>query len=202
MISDAGGGLLACGRQVEDVLAQVTDGRGYDRDAHQRQCLHCQAALAEYDRLWTPIRELTDEVVTPPDSVVDGVLRQIRGAVEHANYGVLHSPIGLTRISARVVVVTARQTAQAVPGVRVALSKHIARSTSTRDVRPDEADGAEVAAGVAGRSVAIEITLAADYGLNLHRLGEQVRGAVIDAVRALTGLEPVQVSVIVDAVLD
>ena len=54
------------------------------------------------------------------------------------------------------------------PGVRVALSKHLSgRTGDRRDDRGDgaavePADGAEVVAGVAGRSTAIEITLAAD----------------------------------------
>ncbi|MGH4017211.1 MAG: Asp23/Gls24 family envelope stress response protein [Pseudonocardiaceae bacterium] len=192
---------LACGRGVEDALAQVADGRGADRDTHQRQCPHCQAALAEYDRLWTPIQELAAERVSPPESIVERALRRIRGAVEHSNYGVVASPNGLTRISARVVVVTARETAQTVPGVRVALSNHITGSTDDGDgVHPGAAGGTEVTAGVAGRSTAIEITLAADYGLDLVRLGERVRAEVSTRIRALTELEPVQITVIIDDV--
>ena len=135
-------------------------------------------------------------------------LRRIRGAVEHLDYGVLESALGRTRISARVVVVVARESAQSVPGVRVALSKHITgRTGDGRDVRGDgaavdPADGAEVVAGVAGRSTAIEITLAADYGADLHHLGEHVRAAVTAEVRALTDLEPVQVTVIIDDIFE
>lgn len=116
---------LSCGRLVEDILAQVAEGNGADHDSHQRRCPHCQAALAEYDRLWAPMREVTAQRVSAPESVVDSALRRIRGAVEHNDYGVLDSEQGLTRIAARVVVVLARETAQGVPGVRVALSKHI-----------------------------------------------------------------------------
>jgi hypothetical protein len=62
MSGDAGGERLRCGRRVEDVLlAQVAAGHGDDRDAHQRRCPHCQAALAEYDRLWAPIVELATD---------------------------------------------------------------------------------------------------------------------------------------------
>jgi uncharacterized alkaline shock family protein YloU len=119
------------------------------------------------------------------------------------DYGVLESALGRTRISARVVVAVARESAQAVPGVRVALSKHITSRTGDRsDVRGgtagNPAGGAEVVAGVAGRSTAIEITLVADYGVDLHRLAEHVRAAVAAEVRALTDLEPVQVTVVID----
>jgi uncharacterized alkaline shock family protein YloU len=208
MSGDAGGERLTCGRRVEDVLAQVAAGRGGDRDAHQRRCPHCHAALAEYERLWAPLTALAAEKVTAPDSIVENALRRIRGAVEHLNYGVLESALGRTRISARVVVVVARESAQAVPGVRVALSKDItSRADDRREVggdgaAVDPAGDADVVAGVAGRSTAIEITLAADYGADLHRLGEQVRAAVTAEVRALTDLEPVQVTVIIDDILE
>lgn len=50
--------MLACGADADDLLAQVADGRAGERSPHQRQCPHCQAALAEYDRLWSPVREM------------------------------------------------------------------------------------------------------------------------------------------------
>jgi uncharacterized alkaline shock family protein YloU len=208
MSGDRGGEHLPCGRRVEDVLAQVAAGRGGDRDAHQQQCPHCHAALAEYERLWGPLTELAAEKISAPESIVENALRRIRGAVEHLDYGVLESTLGRTRIAARVVVVVARESAQAVPGVRVALSEHITnRPGDQGDARghggaADPAGGAEVVAGVAGRSTAIEITLAADYGVDLHRLAEHVRAAVTAEVRALTDLEPVQVTVIIDDVFE
>ena len=207
MSGDAGDERLTCGRRVEDVLAQVAAGRGRDRDAHQRQCPHCHAALAEYERLWAPLAELAAEKLGAPDSIVENALRRIRGVVEHLDYGVLESVQGRTRISARVVVVVARESAQSVPGVRVALSKHLTGRTGDRaDVRNgtavNPAGGVEVVAGVAGRSTAIEITLAVDYGVDLHRLGEHVRAAVTAEVRALTDLEPVQVTVIIDDIFE
>ncbi len=188
---------LSCGRSVEDILTQVADGRGGERDAHQASCTHCQAALGEYDRLWEPLRELAGQQVAAPDSIVEAALRRIRGAVEHGDYGVLDSTHGVTRISARVVVVAARETAQGVPGVRVAVSRH-----ATGDERMVGRVGAEVTAGVAGRSTAIEITLAADYGLDLQELSERVRREVASRVRTLTDLEPVQVTVIIDEVFE
>lgn len=191
---------LRCGRSAEDTLTQVAEGRGTDRDDHQHHCPHCQAALGEYERLWAPVRAVAAQQITAPDSIVESALRRIRGAVEHTDYGVLESPRGLTRISARVVVVAARETAQDVPGVRVALSKHVldALDTHAATGRGDT----DVAAGVAGRSTAIEITLAADYGRDLVELAESVRREVTARVRALTDLEPVQVTVIIDDVFE
>ena len=70
------------------------------------------------------MRDLAGRRVTAPASIVEAALRRIRGAVEHGDYGVLDSTHGVTRIPARVVVVAARETAQRVPGVRVAVSRH------------------------------------------------------------------------------
>lgn len=176
---------LPCGTQVADLLDQVADGRGADRDPHQQQCPHCQAALAEYDRLWSPVRELATEHVEAPDSILEAALEQIRQAVEHADYGLVSSADGLTSISARVVVVIARESAQGVSGVRVALSRHLT----------------EVSAGVAGATAAVQITLAADHGIDLPDLGDRVRRTVADRIRTLTGLEPATVTIVIDDVL-
>lgn len=199
-------GRLACGRPVDDVLDQAAAGRADRRDDHQRSCLHCQAALAEYERLWSPLLELAAETVTAPDSVLETALSQIRTALADVDYGVLESPHGLTRISARVVVVAARESAQNVPGVRVALGKHSGVRLHRHgggDTPPrGRSAGTEVTAGVAGKSTAIEIVLAADYGQDLPRLAERVRDEVTAHVRALTDLEPTEVTVVIDDVLN
>jgi uncharacterized alkaline shock family protein YloU len=201
--ADGGADRLLCGRSAEGLLAQVADGRADELDGHQRQCVHCRAAMAEYDRLWAPVRELAAAKVSAPESIVEKALSRIRGAVEHRNYGVLESAQGSTRISARVVVVAARETAHAVPGVRVALSRHLVdRAGVAPDAGMTSDTGAHVAAGMAGRSTAIEITLAADYGIDLRSLGERVRAEVTTRVRALTELEPIHVTVIIDDIFE
>lgn len=184
--------VLACGRLTGDLLDQVADGRGHDRDAHQTGCVHCRAALAEYDRLWTPLHDLASERVSAPDGPVEQALARIRGAVTGTDYATLTTADGVTRVAARVVVVAARTTAQDVPGVRVAIGRHLADHGRT---------GPAVTAGVAGASTAVEIIIAADYGLPLHELAARVRRAVATRIRTLTDLEPVDVTVVVDDVL-
>ena len=48
---------LPCGAEIDPLLEQVADGRAADRDAHQRDCVHCQAAIAEFTALWAPVAE-------------------------------------------------------------------------------------------------------------------------------------------------
>lgn len=220
---------LSCGRPVDELFDQVSAERARELDAHQGGCPHCQAALAEYDRLWAPVRDLARTEVRAPESVLEEAIRRIRGAASDPEYGTLPGPKGTTRISARVVVVTARQSAEDIAGVRVALSKlvsagvtpttdddHPADAPSPGGAGPDSAHewaesgssrlprptGARVVAGVAGQSTAIEVTLAADYGTDLLELGERIRVHVAAQVREITGLDPVTVAVRIDDVFD
>ncbi len=42
---------LPCGAEIDPLLEQVADGRADNRDAHQRDCVHCQAAITEFTAL-------------------------------------------------------------------------------------------------------------------------------------------------------
>jgi uncharacterized alkaline shock family protein YloU len=182
---------LACGADADDLLAQVACGRAGERSPHQQHCPHCQAALVEYDQLWSPVREMAATKVHAPEGILENALRRIRGAAENPSYGWLTAGDGTVRIAARVVVVTAREAAARVPGVRVALCRTAATGLS---------GGPRVDAGVAGESTAIELTLSADYGEDVHALAQRIRVEVTEQVRALTGLDPVGITVVIDDV--
>lgn len=188
-----GAQLLRCGRSADELLDQVAAGREHARDAHQGECVHCRAALGEYGRLWAPMVDLAAEEVTTPEGRFDRILRQLRGALSDPGYAVLAGPDGLTRIAARVVVVTARRSAQSVRGVRVALSRNISGERYSA--------GDDVVAGVAGSSTAVEIVLAADYGHDLHELADRVRATVAERIHELTGLTTTEITVVIDDVL-
>ena len=57
---------LPCGADVDPLLEQVADGRAADLDAHQRDCVHCQAAIAEFTALWAPVAETAARPVPAP----------------------------------------------------------------------------------------------------------------------------------------
>jgi len=205
-------GTLPCGRDTEALVEQVAQDRAADLDAHQLHCPHCRAALAEFDRLWSPVRAVAAQSPRAPEGVVDAAMRGIRGVAADRDFARIPGGDGSTRIAARVVVVLARHLAGQVPGVRVALSKLVAAGTGPLALVPDGAaplpaplppdGGPAVTAGVAGTSTAVEITLAADYGVDLVALGEDIRVTVADGIRRWTGLDPVAVSVTVDDVLE
>jgi hypothetical protein len=208
---------LACGRDPGALVDQVADGSPFPVDDHQRSCPHCQAALAEFQRLWGPVRAVADHQPRAPEGVVDEALRSIRGVSADPEYGRIEGSEGRTRISARVVVRLARHLAGRVPGVRVALSGLVAAGGGPETrldptlADPDASGDAAlravpqvgpgspgVVAGVAGHSTVVEITLAADYGQDLVALAARIRAVVAEGIRRQTGLEPVAVLVHID----
>lgn len=186
---------LACGRWTGPLLEQVAEGRAGQLDEHQRGCPHCRAALGELERLWSPVRAVAADRPRAPASAVEAALRRVREGSSEPDYGRIDSPLGHTRVAARVVVALARHLADQVPGVEVALGGLAAtRHGAVDEIVPD------VRAGVAGGSTAVQITLAAAYGEDLPALGERIRAVVARGVREATGLEPVDVTVIIDDV--
>ena len=183
---------LPCGAPVDQLIEQVADGRVGDPTPHQQGCPHCQAALAEYDRLWAPVHQLAAEPVPVPDGLLEQVLQHIRGVTRHPTYGLLPGPRGHTRIAERVIAVTARLATDRVTGVRAALT----HSTATDHPVP------QTIAGTVGTSVALQITLAASYGHDLHALAQRVRTAVASAIRDVTGLHAVTITVVIDDILE
>ena len=180
---------LPCGAAVDDLIGQVTDGATAQRTPHQADCPHCQAALAEYDRLWGPVQDLVDAPVPVPDSILEHAMRAIRTAGTNIGYGTVHTDKGDNRIADRVVAITARITAERIDGVRAALTggdPHI-------DVH--------AAAGTLGSTAAVHLTLAVSYGTDLPALATRIRTAVATRIRDVTGLEPAEITIVIDDIL-
>lgn len=178
---------LVCGADPDELLEQAADAPGLMRTAHQQTCVHCQAALAEFDQALSPLRLLAAESVRPPPHLLEQVLARIRSAVANPAWAVLPDvDRGRTRVAATVVVEVARVAAGTVPGVRVALAAH--------------ERGVEV--GASGSTVAVRVTVAADFGVDLHELGRRIDRAVGAQVSALVGVDVATVTVHVDDVLE
>lgn len=189
---------LVCGADPDELLEQAADSPGLLVTPHQQGCVHCQAALAEFEQLLAPLRLLAAESVRPPPNMLEQVLARIRAAVANPAWAVLDDRGGAggggrgrTRVAAQVVVEVARVAAGTVPGVRVALVDH--------DPAAGE-PGVEV--GTSGSTVAVRVTVAADYGEDLLELGSRIDRAVGAQVYALVGVDVATVTVHVDDVLE
>ena len=193
---------LPCGASVDDLLEQAADGGAGRLTTHQRDCVHCQAALAEFSRVWAPVRDLAAEPVALPASVRQAVTSQIRQLVADVWYTLQLSEGGAVRIAARVVAKIARDAAAGVAGVRVALGR------STQGTIPGLVERATLrhrhpnaAVGVLGLTAVVDLAIAVQYGEQVDEVAREVQRRAVAELRAKAGLQDVTVNVTVDDVI-
>jgi uncharacterized alkaline shock family protein YloU len=190
---------LPCGADVDPLLEQVADGQAADRDAHQRDCVHCQAAIAEFAVLWAPVAETAASPVPAPPDLTAAVMSQIRVLVRDVWYTLQITNLGVIRIAARIVAALARDTARTVPGVRVAFG----RSTHREIVALTEHATfghrhPHAAVGVLGSTAVVDLAVAVTYGDPVHEVARDIQQRVIATLRDQVGLQTVAVNVTVD----
>jgi uncharacterized alkaline shock family protein YloU len=193
---------LPCGAEVDLLLEQVADGRAAGLEAHQRECVHCQAALRELAALWGPVTALAEAPVPAPPGLTASVMSQIRVLVRDVWYTLQTTNLGTIRIAARIVAALARDTARMVPGVRVALGRStnsklagLAESATFQHRHP------HAAVGVLGRTAVVDLAVAVTYGTPVHEVAREIQQHVIATLRDHIGLQAVAVNVTVDDVL-
>ena len=190
---------LPCGADVDPLLEQVADGHAADLDAHQRDCVHCQAAIAEFAALWAPVAEAAASPVPAPPGLTAAVMSQIRVLIRDVWYTLQTTNLGFIRIAARIVAALARDTARTVPGVRVAFG----RSTHSKIAALTERATfghrhPHAAVGVLGRTAVVDLAVAVTYGDPVHEVARDIQQRVIATLRDQVGLQTVAVNVTVD----
>ena len=193
---------LPCGADVDALLEQVADGDAAGLDVHQRDCVHCQAALTEFAVLWTPVADTAAQPVLTPPGLTAAVMSQIRVLVRDVWYTLQTTDLGVIRIAARIVATLARDSARTVPGVRVALGRStyskmaaLAEQATFRHRHP------HAAVGVLGRTAIVDLAVAVSYGDPVHEVARDIQRRVIATLREDIGLKTVVVNVIVDDIL-
>ena len=194
---------LPCGADVDVLLEQAAQARGADWDAHQRHCVHCQAALREFSFLWGPVAELAAAPVSAPAGLVAAVMSQARRLVSDVWYTLEVTEVGAVRIAARIVAALARDSARVIPGVRVAFGR------STHGEVPALAEKATfghqhpyAAVGVLGRTAVVDLAVAIGYGDPAHQIAREIQRHVTATLRDQIGLRDVTVNVTIDDVVD
>lgn len=192
---------LACGSDVDDLLEQVADGRGGQPTDHQTHCVHCQAALREFSRLWAPVQQLADTPLAAPAGLADAVMNRIHKLVHDVWYTLQITDDGVVRVAARVVARLARAAAARVPGVYVAFGRsthgRLAELVETATLRHRHP---HAAIGVLGRTAVVDLALAVQYGQPIHDVARRVQHDVIRELRDTVSLTDVTVNVTVDDV--
>lgn len=194
---------LPCGHDVDQILEQVADGNGDQLSEHQRSCVHCRAAIAEFTRLWAPVRAAAATPLPTPAELVGAVLGRVQRLVKDTWYTLELTDGGSIQIAARVVARIARDTARRVPGVRVALG----RSSGGRLARLVEKATfghfhPNAAVGVLGRTAVVDLAIAVTYGDVIDTIARTVQTDVRRELTRAVGLKTVTVNVTVDDVLD
>jgi uncharacterized alkaline shock family protein YloU len=194
---------LACGADVDLLLQQVADGRGASRDDHQRQCVHCQAALTEFTVLWRPVAELAAVPVPSPPGLVTAVMNQVRTQVRNVWYTLETTDTGMIRIAARILAALARDCARLIPGVRVALGRSTdGRAAALAGKATDGHRYPDAAVGVLGRTATVDLAVAVTGDDPVHVVARDIQREVIATLRRQAGLRNVTVNVTVDDIVD
>jgi uncharacterized alkaline shock family protein YloU len=193
---------LPCGADVDLLLEQAAVGRGRDLDVHQRECVHCQAALGEFTALWEPVSELAAAPVPIPPGLAATVMSQIRALVRDVWYTLEITEIGVIRIAARIVATLARDSARMVPGVRVALGRSTEGKTASLAEKATFGHRhPNAAVGVLGRTAVVDLAVAVTYRDPVHEVARDVQRHVTATLRDQVGLRSVTVNVTVDDIL-
>jgi uncharacterized alkaline shock family protein YloU len=193
---------LPCGTEVDPLLEQVADGRAADLDAHQRNCVHCQAAIGEFTALWAPVAETAATPVPAPPGLTAAVMNQIRVLIRDVWYTLQTTEDGVIRIAARIVATLARDSARMVPGVRVALGRSTySKTTALTERATFQHRHPHAAVGVLGRTAVVDLAVTVTYGDPVHEVARDIQQHVIATLHDQIGLKTVAVNVIVDDIL-
>ena len=193
---------LPCGAEVDPLLEQVADGRAADLDTHQRECVHCQAAIAEFTAVWAPVTETAATPVPAPPGLTAAVMSQIRVLARDVWYTLQTTDLGVIRIAARIVATLARDAARMVPGVRVALGRSTHSKVAALTERATfQHHHPHAAVGVLGRSAVVDLAVAVTYGDPVCDVARNIQRHVIATLRENVGLQTIAVNVTIDDIL-
>lgn len=196
-------GSLACGADVDTLLEQVADGHARQLTDHQRDCVHCRAAIGELDALWSPVRALVAAPVPSPPGLATAVIGRIRRLARDVGYTLEMTDGGAIRIAGRIVAALARDSASRVPGVRLALGRttHGPLGAIAQRIMPADRR-AGTAAGVLGRTAVVDLTIAVNYDRPVHHVARDIQKQVAAALRNDLGLRAATVNVVIGDILD
>jgi len=193
---------LPCGISTDLLFEQAASGHATDLGGHQQDCVHCQAALIEFTRLWAPVSELAATPVPPPPGLTAAVMASVRTLVRDIWYTLETTPLGAVRIAARIVAALARDSARTIPGVRVALGRSTHGKLAELTEKATLAHRhPHAAVGVLGRTAVVDLAIAVSYGDPVHQTARTIQQHVITSLRESIGLKTVTVNITIDDIL-
>lgn len=177
--------LLPCGRDVEEVWAQLQDSA--PQDGHQAHCPHCSAARDGLQVLRELTGQLAGETAAPSPELTSRIMSAVRAEVHRHDVLALPSTEpGGVQISVQAAASVLRFAADSVPGVR---ARRCRVTTRTNDA--SEGVGA----------VDVELSIAVGYPFSGRDL-ELVRERVSAAAAVLIGVRLTRLDVLVADLYD
>ncbi len=180
------------------LLEQVADGHAGQLTGHQRDCVHCRAAIGELASLWRPVRELAAAPVPVPPNLTASVIRRIRRLVHDVGYTLQINEGGAIRIAVRIIAALARVSAGRVPGVRLALGRNSRAPLSG----PPEEGHFQTAAGALGRTAVVDLAVTVSYDRPVRDVARDIQRRVAVDLRKDLGLQNITVNVTIADILD
>ncbi len=174
---------LECGAAVGELIEQVEEGHADDPTSHQAGCPYCQLTLSRLAVSWRAGERLRMERVQPSSRLLAGVMPRIRSGLDDWRVE-LPGERGPTRVSVAVLTALAFWAATTVPGVRQVLRANPRGS----DVRTEETRSGRTRV-VSPNNLRIDLELSVDYGFSALLVADEVRRAIVDQVRDMTGLQ-------------
>lgn len=194
---------LPCGADLDELFEQVAQGRGDQLTEHQRDCVHCQAAIGEFGRLWAPVQAAARTPLPTPAELKNAVMDRVQRLVKDTWFTLELTDGGSVQIAARIVARLARDAARQVPGVRAALGRSsegklaaLVEKATFGHRHPN------AAVGVLGRSAVVDLAIAVTYGDVVEVVARRVQADVRRELHRAVGLKSITVNVTVDDVLD
>ncbi|NMH91455.1 Asp23/Gls24 family envelope stress response protein [Pseudonocardia bannensis] len=157
--------VLACGRDAAAVWDRATAGA---RDEHERDCLHCAAAIADARKLDAVVHRMATEPVQPPPSVMDRVMGAVLAELRPHDVLELDSPHGPALLSRPAAAAVLRHVVDGMDGMR-------ARSCRIEQLGPATGDASRAG------PVTVAMTVTARFGVDLASVTARVRQMIIAA---------------------
>ena len=191
---------LPCGRDKERLLEIVAEGRPIGAGSHEATCPYCQAALAELNALWMPVREWSSRPTQVPTHLVRTVIARVRRMTQSPHHVVAATTKGVTSITSWVIAQFGVEAALRVPGIASVGPSH-ARGELRRhfSVLRQGADAVGVTE-VGAEAVSLELSLTVRPVTDVLSLAESVRSEVINELRRQADLEVSEVDISVDGI--
>lgn len=175
---------LGCGREPAKVWEHAAAGR---LDRHEASCPHCQTTVADQASLQAGIRELIDEPIELPPSLLDQVMAVVRVELRR-DYLPLPTRYGTARLQQRSAAAVLRHAVDQMSGIR-ARSCRISPATDAYHDRPP---GTAPPRDTAWR---VQMSVAVQLGTNLPSSAARARQMILRAADQLLGLPIDQVDI-------